>query len=113
MNYRFDAIALEVKRAHFCRIGLSLIHEYLKRHKLPETLTTVHELAQQHRMTVTRTGAALVFRKLMKPLSETSRVDRASGDAICEICEYAYRDHPPDAEQSFLNVLCNGRRVKL
>jgi hypothetical protein len=42
----------------------------------------------------------------------------AAGDCVCE-CGFAYRLHPMDldeldwAERPYLNVLCNGDRVKL
>jgi hypothetical protein len=44
---------------------------------------------------------------------------RVSGDCICLICGGKYYDHPNDMEQldwqgsPFLNVLCDGTRVKL
>ena len=44
---------------------------------------------------------------------------RASGDAICEICQKEFREHPVDEGQlsysgdPFLLILCNGDRVKL
>jgi hypothetical protein len=44
---------------------------------------------------------------------------RASGDVICEVCGKPYRKHPFDMEiigwqdEPFLNVLCDGTRVKL
>lgn len=44
---------------------------------------------------------------------------RASGDCICEICGKEYRRHPDDMEElsyqglPFLQVLCDGTRVKL
>lgn len=46
---------------------------------------------------------------------------RASGDAICRKCNKTYRKHPVDRRpearaydgQSFLHVLCDGKRVKL
>lgn len=43
---------------------------------------------------------------------------RASGDALCKVCGYAYRLHPLDPEQlddkgrKWLHVLCNGDRIK-
>ncbi len=45
--------------------------------------------------------------------------DRAAGGAICEACGMAYYDHPMDLNtlsydgQPYLNVLCDGKRVKL
>ena len=44
---------------------------------------------------------------------------RASGDCICEVCGKKYYDHPMDSEitdqdgNKYLNILCNGDRVKL
>lgn len=45
--------------------------------------------------------------------------ERASGDCICEICQNPYYAHPYDwrligyGDIPFLNILCNGQRVKL
>lgn len=55
---------------------------------------------------------------LPKPWGDSEAI-RASGDAICDICGWEYRLHPEDTEnrsydnQPFLNVLCDGARVKL
>lgn len=38
---------------------------------------------------------------------------RAEGDTPCPDCGRAYRDHQIDGKFTFLNVLCNGTRVKL
>jgi hypothetical protein len=38
---------------------------------------------------------------------------RASGDCLCEACGRPYREHPVDGRATYLNVLCDGRRVKL
>lgn len=44
---------------------------------------------------------------------------RCSGQMICETCEQDYYSHPADwrvigyGNRPFLNVLCNGQRVKL
>ena len=45
--------------------------------------------------------------------------ERAMGECYCDRCNRPYFDHPPDwrvigyGSVPFLNVLCNGRRVKL
>ncbi len=45
--------------------------------------------------------------------------ERASGEYVCEICGQEYFAHPMDwrvighGDVPFLNILCNGRRVKL
>lgn len=45
--------------------------------------------------------------------------DRASGNCICDVCGNRYIDHPMDwrvigyGDVPFLNILCDGRRVKL
>lgn len=45
--------------------------------------------------------------------------ERASGDMICSTCGHDYFSHPPDwrligyGDVPFLNILCDGRRVKL
>lgn len=38
---------------------------------------------------------------------------RASGLCVCTDCDRLYYDHPQDPEHSWLNVLCDGQRVKL
>jgi hypothetical protein len=38
---------------------------------------------------------------------------RASGDMVCDECGAIYYDHAHDPLSTFLNVLCNGERVKL
>jgi hypothetical protein len=40
-------------------------------------------------------------------------MERASGDCPCEVCGKPFRDHPVDGRATYLNVLCDGRRVKL
>jgi hypothetical protein len=45
--------------------------------------------------------------------------DRAAGDVICETCKQPYNRHPLDWRETgyegrpYLNILCDGRRVKL
>lgn len=45
--------------------------------------------------------------------------ERCSGVMLCEKCQMAYMDHPLDwrlighGNVPFLNILCDGRRVKL
>lgn len=38
---------------------------------------------------------------------------RASGNCICEICNENYYSHPHDSEFEFLNIRCDGQRLKL
>jgi hypothetical protein len=69
--------------------------------------------------------AALKYSMLMCGLSEYPPVvgppdgERCSGDMICSGCGRAYFSHPMDwrvigyGNFPFLNVLCDGRRVKL
>lgn len=38
---------------------------------------------------------------------------RAQGDVLCGDCTRPYWDHPKDPEHEYLNLLCNGQRVKL
>jgi hypothetical protein len=38
---------------------------------------------------------------------------RADGRCVCPYCSKPYYDHPQDSVDTFLNVLCCGRRVKL
>ncbi len=45
--------------------------------------------------------------------SATPEFMHASGDCICQQCDRIYYDHPADVLEPFLNVLCDGTRVKL
>ena len=53
------------------------------------------------------------------PLRGPDSGERSSGEMVCEICGQDYFTHPPDwrvvgyGNVPFLNVLCDGRRVKL
>ena len=38
---------------------------------------------------------------------------RAGGDVICEICAKPYRKHPEDPEHDWLQIHCDGTRLKL
>lgn len=114
INLYFDSIALEVRRVHFCAVTRHLLFELLEDNNLPTTIAEVITLAASRGMTVFATATHLVFRRLMKPMSDSSEITRASGDVLCDICSFTYKEHPYDAAPNdFLNVLCNGRRVKL
>lgn len=47
------------------------------------------------------------------PRSAPGEEIRADGDCVCSHCGKAYRRHPHDPYRGFLNVLCDGTRVKL
>ena len=53
------------------------------------------------------------------PVSGDPNGERACGDCLCDVCGRPYFDHPMDwrvigyGNVPFLNVLCDGRRVKL
>lgn len=38
---------------------------------------------------------------------------RASGDCICKTCNEKYYDHLHDPKLEFLNIRCDGQRLKL
>ena len=38
---------------------------------------------------------------------------RAAGNCICKECGKKYSEHPEDPKSPYLNVLCDGTRVKL
>ena len=38
---------------------------------------------------------------------------RASGDCVCLVCGREFWRHPADKKHEFLNVLCDGKRLKL
>ena len=53
------------------------------------------------------------------PLVGPAEGHRTDGDMICEVCGHEYIEHPLDwrvigyGDVPFLNVICDGRRVKL
>lgn len=105
---------MTVKYKGFSVTTVLLINGYLEANEEPQTLSNLQQHARASGMTVVRVGGDVVFRKLMKPLGETTEIMRASGDAICDVCKFSFKDHPNyPGSDSFLTVLCNGRRVKL
>lgn len=109
-----DSHRMTVKCKGFSITTVLLINGYLEANEEPQTLSNLQQHARASGMTVVRVGDTVVFRKLMKPLEETTEIMRASGDAVCEVCNLPFKDHPIDnGSSSFLTVLCNGRRVKL
>lgn len=110
----FDGIRMETKRSGFCSVNVELARIYLESNDLSPKVSTVREYGFRNNLTVVLTEGNVVFRKLMKPMEDVTEVLRASGDAICEICNYPYKHHPEDSSPNdFLKVLCCGRRVKL
>lgn len=62
--------------------------------------------------------ARSVLIQLFKDYSESNirsneELIRASGNCICEICNEDYYSHPHDSEFEFLNIRCDGQRLKL
>lgn len=56
----------------------------------------------------------LVARALrLAGIGEPERFIRASGLCTCTGCGRLYYDHPADTDEPWLNVLCDGQRVKL
>lgn len=110
----FDSIRMDTKRNGFCSITVQLAAAYLESNSLPAKVSTIREHAFRGNLTVVVAEGNAVFRKLMKPMEDVTEVLRASGDAICETCNYPYKHHPEDSSPNdFLKVLCCGRRVKL
>ena len=78
----------------------------------------LREFGQMERMMLKRSMAAVGMDKY-PPLSGPSEGERTSGDMLCEQCGREYFVHPLDwrlieyGNVPFLNVLCDGRRVKL
>lgn len=110
----FDGIRMETRRNGFCSVNVELARIYLESNELPAKVSTIREHSFRNSLTAVVTESNVVFRKLMKPMEDVTEVLRASGDAVCEICHYAYKYHPEDTSPNdFLKVLCCGRRVKL
>lgn len=109
-----DSHRMTVKYKGFSVTSVKLVNGYFEANEEPQTLSNLQQHARASGMTVVRVWDTVVFRKLMKSLEETTEIMRASGDAVCEVCNFPFKDHPIDnGSSSFLNVLCNGRRVKL
>lgn len=110
----FDGIRMETKRNGFCSITVQLAAAYLESNDLPTKVSVIREHAIRNNLTVVIVEGNAVFRKMMRPMEELTEILRASGDAICDICNYPYKHHPEESSPNdFLKVLCNGRRVKL
>jgi len=62
--------------------------------------------------TTSRASEGYVSR-FFKQIQELQDFPRASGECVCEDCGEIYYKHPVDGRYPFLNVLCNGDRVKL
>ncbi len=55
-----------------------------------------------------------LFRHMSRSFLERwPRSARASHLALCRWCKKPYLAHPPDPEYPYLNVDCDGRRLKL
>ena len=54
-------------------------------------------------------GASRFFRQIQVEPD----CNRAGGDCVCEVCGQIFYKHPVDGRFPFLNVLCDGNRVKL
>ena len=109
----WESIEQTVRKTGYAEISVRFVNEWLIVNHQRSNMTTVQELSGKRNLTAVKTEQLIVFRRLMKPL-DAGEIFRASGDAICDICRYAYKFHPTDQPPSeFLNVLCNGRRVKL
>lgn len=57
-------------------------------------------------------GMALPVETPAQAAARRATMHRAGGDVVCS-CGHPYRSHPADEHYDFLNVLCNGDRVKL
>ncbi len=62
--------------------------------------------------------ARFTLLQLLKDKSQNNKrpseeLIRASGNCICEICNEEYYSHFYDPELEFLNVRCDGQRLKL
>lgn len=110
----FESFQLQVRTKNVSVTTKHLCHSYLKANEQPATFTQIKQLAADHGLSVVAVEDKVIFRRLMKPMGDGSEVQRASGDAVCEICQFKFNDHPHDIPPNeFLYVLCNGRRVKL
>jgi hypothetical protein len=60
-----------------------------------------------------------LFRRMTRHLAKLIPPDRgkgwarAAGNADCRLCGLQFQDHPEAPEGIGLNILCDGRRVKL
>ena len=105
---------MTVKNKGFSVTTIALINGYFDANDEPLTMDNLRMHASAADMTVVRMQDSVVFRKLMKPMEDMTQIQRASGDVICDVCKIAFKFHPKEPPPNdFLNVLCNGRRVKL
>lgn len=106
---------MEVRRAGFSVAGVALVSTMFQDNNLATDMTTLREHARKHNMSVTFavSRTKICFRRLMKDPLDDNDFKRASGDVLCDVCKLPYREHPQSDKRDFLNVLCNGRRVKL
>lgn len=105
---------MTVKAKRFSVTSVRLVNAYFEFSEEPQTLTNLRQHASLAGLTAVRVQDEIIFRKAMRPMEDPTEVLRASGDVGCEVCGFAYRYHPEDSPPNeFLNVLCNGRRVKL
>lgn len=66
------------------------------------------------RLKVTRSILIQLFKDYAQNVNRpTKELIRASGNCICEICNEDYYSHPHDSEFEFLNIRCDGQRLKL
>lgn len=65
------------------------------------------------RVDLVRDLVVLAVKHAEQPLPEPDAFHRASGEMPCEDCGFTYYQHPVSVHATFLNVLCDGRYVKL
>lgn len=109
-----ENLRMSVKANGFDVVSLKLVAEYMGDSGEQPTFDNLRRISLAANLSVVRVEDKVIFRKVMKPMEDMTEVLRASGDVVCDICHYPYKHHPSDASPNeFLNVLCNGRRVKL
>jgi hypothetical protein len=109
-----------VKARGFCVSTVALVKGLFDNAAEPVNVPLLQAEAEPHGLTATldRRRRVVVFRRLWRgdefPEGETADTwQRASGEVFCEVCGYQYREHPRDAGEPSLQILCAGRRVKL
>ena len=81
-------------------------------------LAAFREFGPVEELMLRRSLTACGMEQYPPPLEEHD-FDRSSGDMVCEKCGRQYAAHPMDwrligyGNVPFLNILCDGRRVKL
>jgi hypothetical protein len=107
----FEGIQLHVRAKQFCLVSIALVVDVLE--GTANNMAWLNAYVGQHynlTAVIDRTVDKVVFRTQYKEFRQDFM--RAGGAVICSACNYEYQQHPMHAD-GVVNVLCDGRMVKL